>query len=155
MLFQNTDIDVGLKRKFNEEGSYYDQLLLSNDILSKQWVPKLPSDGNQLFQIIARTLDENTLLLTALTILKNLTFEASNETLIGASTCLMKHFTSLIVASFGVNTGLNSGNNSSIYEASQLSLDIVHNISSRLDLTGVKRMAQSLWYGYIYVFTSL
>jgi hypothetical protein len=60
-------------------------------------------------QIIARTLDENSLLLTALTILRNLSFEASNETLIGSSTCLLRHFVSLIVASYGVNTGLNSG----------------------------------------------
>ena len=49
----------------------------------------------------------------------------------------MRHFVSLLLASFG--TG------SPIYEASLISYDILLNISSRLDLNGAKKLSQSSW----------
>ena len=49
----------------------------------------------------------------------------------------MKHLLSLLLASYA------SGN--PIYESSQISFEILQNVSSRLDLIGSKRLSQSLW----------
>lgn len=57
--------------------------------------------------------------------------------LIGSSKVLMKHFISFLLASFG--TG------SPVYEATNITFEILVNISSRIDLNGSKKMSQSLW----------
>ena len=49
----------------------------------------------------------------------------------------MKHFLTFLLASFG------SG--SPVYEATQISFDTLLNISSRLDLTGYRKLSQSFW----------
>jgi hypothetical protein len=72
-----------------------------------------------------------------LSFLSFVSLQASNETQIGASSVFLRHFVALLLASFG------SG--SPMYEVSQIAFEIFQNISTRLDLTGSKRMSQSLW----------
>ena len=85
-------------------------------------------------RIIANNLDENILLLSVLSVLKNISFETSNEGYIAASSILMPHLISLTLVC------------SRKSEAYQLASDILSNVSAKIDFIGRKRPYQDNYY---------
>lgn len=98
-------------------------------------IPDLPAYLiTEDMRIIANNLDENVLLLTVLGVMKNISFETSNEGYMAASSVLFPHLVALILVC------------SRKSEAYQLASDILSNVSAKIDFTGRKRPYQDNYY---------
>ena len=80
-------------------------------------------ERNPLLLSVARSLDDNPLLLHVLAVVHNLSYDVVNEIFIAFSACLMRHLITLLhVSSFG-------GHHGPVLEASQLAYEILSHVS--------------------------
>eukprot|EP01038_Epipyxis_sp_PR26KG_P016280 gene16280-22177_t len=111
----------------------YSHFLLDK-LVHPQWSPELLSNGNKKIQILAIYLDENEMLLTTLCIIRNLSFEPTNEQILAQSSVILRHVVSILMASIETYSVTNT--------VTQLAFDIIINLGSKIDTTGRKRINQ-------------
>ena len=90
--------------------------------------------------LAARAIDDNTILVYLLTIIKNLSFEIANEIFLAFSPNIMRHLVSLAhitSASYGIHGPLT--------EVSHLVFGALTGISRYIDVTGRRRGVCDMW----------
>lgn len=90
--------------------------------------------ANEVYQLIHRSIDANSLLLGTLCLIRNLSFEKSNDTYFAYSNTMLRHLTSLLLISTDTLT-----------ECSRYVFDILFNIARKMDVSASTRCLTSFY----------
>eukprot|EP00602_Paraphysomonas_sp_CaronLab_P002495 CAMPEP_0185038216 /NCGR_PEP_ID=MMETSP1103-20130426/33605_1 /TAXON_ID=36769 /ORGANISM="Paraphysomonas bandaiensis, Strain Caron Lab Isolate" /LENGTH=546 /DNA_ID=CAMNT_0027576547 /DNA_START=583 /DNA_END=2223 /DNA_ORIENTATION=+ len=113
------------------------------------WNEENPLDNDNALQAMARALDSNSVLIAALTILRNMSFEMSNMQQIANSAPIVQHLVALLMVAASPsstappvpNTHVSRLRNSSLTQASSYAVDTLYHIARYIDITGRRRLA--------------
>jgi len=120
---------------FSADSTDIDNGHIFDDQLSAWSNSEVSSAVKSEIQALAYNLDSNSFLLSILNILRNLSFDVQNETILAASAPVMQQLVGLVLVAVECGSGY--------YQQSQacaLALETLCNIASRIDLTAKKRL---------------
>jgi len=115
------------------DGTPYANALLSH--VDPQWSGELPNRPHAVLLQLASSVEENYVLLSILTILRNMCHDAPNEVYVGSSYPIMNHCIYILMSCTYVPQTLS--------DASHLALELLSLVAKKVDLSGKRRVAWS------------
>lgn len=118
-------------------GKAYADSLLMHD--SPRWSDDLSNKPQAILRQLAITMDENFVLISILTIIKNMSHEVANEVFVASSYTIMNQCIHIIMST---TCGVEQGSYG-LSDASSIAFEILKLVGTKVDLSGKRRMQWS------------